>query len=162
MGVRQSSYRYSWLYIFYSPLLLGTWNADPNHIDYIPTRGMNNDVNGTSDNYITEAYGMDSSMNDSIESFNQIHSNGACHTEQHPSSDSYNEASNNQPTIRVPIAGLSSSHFSSGKSGMSTSLKMRTNRRKQPKPWSSSPKLTSSHFCEHNGEWSFSSRQLHG
>lgn len=112
---------------------------------------MNNDANSTNDNH-TEAYGMDSSMNDSIESFNQIHSNGACHTDQHPSSDSYNEASSNQPTIRVPVAGLSSSHFNSGKSPLSTSLKMRTSRRKQPKPWSSSPKLTSSHFCEHNGK----------
>lgn len=142
----------------YKSMLLGTWNADPNHIDYIPTRGMNNlnynaAENGAKD-ASSEPYTLDASMNDSLDSFNQHQSNGASHHHDlfsNNDSSFHDEASPNLPGgTRVPMIGLGSSQFSSGKSSMSASLKMKS-RRKQPKTWSSSPKLTSSHFCEHNG-----------
>ncbi|XP_067948308.1 uncharacterized protein [Watersipora subatra] len=131
----------------------GTWNSDPNHIDYIPTKGMRQEVcivDGANNNDSSDTPILDHSILPDSPDSTDTSALGNCNSSPHLTFDegvNSSQHSSSLPTSRVPIIGITSSQFSS----MPSSLKSKPrkmSRRRQDK-WSSSPKLTSNHFCEH-------------
>jgi len=118
----------------------GTWNSDPNHIDYIPTRGMNKE-DEMSDAALNDD-SLDMSLMDSESTLN--------HTAGSPVTATSIETSSPSPvTTHSRLPNLNSNLPSQ----LPYSHKPRKAPRKRafPHKWSSSPKLTSSRFCEHRG-----------
>lgn len=160
-------HRVGWLMLLQFCDLTGTWNADPNHIDYIPTRGMFRDdgdttaINGFDATSLMDRFVCDSPCPtlDHTDTVTAGETAGSASIlppvsikEEDNALDSTYHTMQHITTSRVPIMGVTSSQFHSTASVNSCRRRRpRKMSHKIPHNWSSSHTLTSSHFCKHRG-----------